>query len=176
MFRAVALIVAMSQATYAFAPATFGIFRNLAHSGRAFPASEMAAVAVAAATLQFFAICAFFSGRSPRQTPDRGASANSPFPANQSWGQSMLELRLNCECCDRDLPPSSKDAVICTFECTFCTICADEVFGGVCPNCGGNLVARPIRPPDMLQKAPASTKRVLKQDDCTSPPFAPSVP
>ena len=82
--------------------------------------------------------------------------------------ESMLELRPNCECCDRDLPPSSKEAVICTFECTFCTTCADEVLGGICPNCGGNLVARPIRPPEMLQKAPASTKRVVKQGGCVA--------
>jgi uncharacterized protein len=77
-----------------------------------------------------------------------------------------LELRPNCECCDRDLPPSSKDAVICTFECTFCTTCAADILGWVCPNCCGNLVARPIRPPLMLQKVPASTKRVLKQGGC----------
>ena len=49
----------------------------------------------------------------------------------------MLELRPNCECCDVDLPPDSLDARICTFECTFCAGCVDEVLGGVCPNCGG---------------------------------------
>jgi uncharacterized protein len=58
-----------------------------------------------------------------------------------------LELRPNCECCDRDLPPSSKDAVICTFECTFCTTCAADILGWVCPNCCGNLVA-PLRHSD----------------------------
>ncbi len=74
----------------------------------------------------------------------------------------MLELRPNCECCDRDLPPSSAGARICTFECTFCARCADERFGGVCPNCGGDLVARPIRPPAMLARHPASAVRVTK--------------
>ena len=74
----------------------------------------------------------------------------------------MLQLRPNCECCDRDLPPASPDARICTFECTFCADCADEVFHGVCPNCGGNLVARPIRPASKLQKNPPSAERVLK--------------
>jgi hypothetical protein len=74
----------------------------------------------------------------------------------------MLQLRPNCECCDRDLPPASPDARICTFECTFCTDCADEVFHGICPNCGGNLVARPIRPASKLQKNPPLTERVLK--------------
>jgi uncharacterized protein len=78
----------------------------------------------------------------------------------------MLELRPNCECCDLDLPPSSKEALICTFECTFCATCAREILGGICPNCGGNLVARPIRPAHLLQKAPASTKRVLKEGGC----------
>jgi hypothetical protein len=74
----------------------------------------------------------------------------------------LLELRPNCERCDRDLPPESKDARICTYECTFCADCTDTVFKGVCPNCGGNLMVRPIRPPAMLLKHPASTKRVLK--------------
>ncbi len=74
----------------------------------------------------------------------------------------MLALRPNCECCDRDLPAGSPDARICTFECTFCADCAREVFGGICPNCGGNLVQRPIRPPAMLRRFPASTERVLK--------------
>jgi hypothetical protein len=78
----------------------------------------------------------------------------------------MLELRPNCECCDRDLPPGSPDARICTFECTFCAACADDVLRGRCPNCGGNLVARPIRPEAMLARAPASARRVLKADGC----------
>lgn len=80
----------------------------------------------------------------------------------------MLELRPNCECCDKDLPPQSKDAVICTFECTFCCDCADGVLKGRCPNCGGNFVPRPMRPEAMLAKYPASTKRVLKKDGCAA--------
>lgn len=58
----------------------------------------------------------------------------------------MLELRPNCECCDRDLPPESTDARICSFECTFCADCADAKLRNVCPNCGGGFVPRPIRP------------------------------
>ena len=73
----------------------------------------------------------------------------------------MLELRPNCECCDRDLPPDSGQAMICTYECTFCVDCADTVLGGICPNCGGELVRRPIRPAAMLAKDPASQSRVL---------------
>jgi hypothetical protein len=78
----------------------------------------------------------------------------------------VLELRPNCECCDRDLPPDSADARICTFECTFCAACAEDVLRGRCPNCGGNLVARPIRPDALLARAPASTRRVLKAQGC----------
>jgi hypothetical protein len=78
----------------------------------------------------------------------------------------MLELRPNCECCDRDLPPDSRDARICTYECTFCAECAEAVLKGVCPNCGGNFSPRPIRPGHMLLKHPASTKRVVKDDGC----------
>ncbi len=78
----------------------------------------------------------------------------------------MLELRPNCECCDKDLPPESPDARICTFECTFCVDCATGVLGGICPNCGGNLVTRPIRPAQALQRFPAATDRVLKPEGC----------
>ena len=78
----------------------------------------------------------------------------------------MLELRPNCECCDRDLPPTSVEARICTFECTFCEACATNVLKGRCPNCGGDLVRRPIRPAAALAKFPASTNRVLKAEGC----------
>lgn len=74
----------------------------------------------------------------------------------------MLALRPNCECCDRDLPPESPEARICTFECTFCADCVEARLAGTCPNCGGNLVARPIRPAQLLGKYPGSTERVLK--------------
>ena len=78
----------------------------------------------------------------------------------------MLELRPNCECCDKDLPPDAADALICTFECTFCADCAENRLGGVCPNCGGNFSPRPIRPGALLAKYPPSTKRVLKAEGC----------
>jgi uncharacterized protein len=80
----------------------------------------------------------------------------------------MLDLRPNCECCDKDLPPASLEARICTYECTFCTNCADNRLHGICPNCGGELVRRPVRPAAMLAKHPASTKRVLKPAGCGS--------
>lgn len=78
----------------------------------------------------------------------------------------MLELRPNCECCDADLPPEATDAVICSFECTFCRHCADTVLGGRCPNCGGGFVARPIRPARLLVKYPPSTARKVKEGGC----------
>jgi len=78
----------------------------------------------------------------------------------------MLELRPNCECCDRDLPPESQEAMICSFECTFCRSCATITLGGKCPNCGGELSRRPIRPAEKLAKFPASTQRKLKATGC----------
>lgn len=76
----------------------------------------------------------------------------------------MLDMRPNCECCDRDLPPDRGGAVICTFECTFCAACASGVLNGRCPNCTGDLVPRPIRPTHLLPRAPGSTRRVLKAE------------
>ncbi len=78
----------------------------------------------------------------------------------------MLQLRPNCECCNRDLPPDCAEALICSFECTFCRACAEARLQGRCPNCGGELVARPRRPAEKLQKFPASSERVFKPDGC----------
>lgn len=81
----------------------------------------------------------------------------------------MLELRPNCECCDVDLPYDSGKAMICTFECTFCADCVDNVLGGKCPNCGGGFVPRPVRPAHLLEKYPPSAKRVLSErSDCVA--------
>jgi hypothetical protein len=77
-----------------------------------------------------------------------------------------LALRPNCECCDRDLPPDAQDAMICTFECTFCHDCVDTKLHGICPNCGGNFSPRPIRSANKLAKYPASIMRVLKPEGC----------
>jgi len=79
----------------------------------------------------------------------------------------MLELRPNCECCDRDLPPDAA-ARICSFECTFCECCAAEKLKGVCPNCGGELVRRPVRPQSKLEKYPPSTRRIVKREGCAA--------
>jgi len=74
----------------------------------------------------------------------------------------MLQMRPNCECCGVDLPPGSGEARICSFECTFCAACADQRLEGKCPNCGGELIARPTRAAALLGKFPASSERVLK--------------
>jgi hypothetical protein len=76
-----------------------------------------------------------------------------------------LELRPNCECCDKDLPANATDARICSFECTFCADCVENVLHNVCPNCGGGFERRPVRPANAwrpgvsLATRPASTKR-----------------
>jgi hypothetical protein len=77
-----------------------------------------------------------------------------------------LQLRPNCEYCDRDLPPASPLARICSFECTFCADCVETKLHNVCPNCGGGFAPRPIRPAQAwrpgvsLATRPASDKRV----------------
>jgi hypothetical protein len=73
----------------------------------------------------------------------------------------MLALRPDCECCDKDLPPEVEDAMICSFECTFCVSCVQYELGGICPNCGGEFTNRPIRPANKLAKFPSSKERVF---------------
>ena len=76
----------------------------------------------------------------------------------------MLELRPTCEHCNKPLPPESAEARICTYECTFCASCVENVIGNVCPNCGGGFERRPVRPAknwkgdNYLGEDPASTK------------------
>jgi hypothetical protein len=78
----------------------------------------------------------------------------------------MLQLRPNCEWCDKDLPPDAADARICSYECTFCADCVDKYLDNVCPNCGGGFAPRPIRPlrewrPDVsCANQPPSTERI----------------
>jgi uncharacterized protein len=82
----------------------------------------------------------------------------------------MLQLRPYCECCGCDLAADSGEARICSFECTFCAACTENNLQGRCPNCGGELVARPRRAAEMLLKYPASTEKIVRPDSC-----APSV-
>jgi len=74
-------------------------------------------------------------------------------------GSSMLEMRPDCESCGADLPPDSRDARICSFECTFCVRCVEEVLHGVCPNCGGTFSERPTRTGGMLERRPGASRR-----------------
>jgi hypothetical protein len=79
----------------------------------------------------------------------------------------MLELRPNCEYCDKDLPPDSTEACICSYECTFCSSCVENLLRNVCPNCGGGFTLRPVRPKIAhrnnvsIINQPASSKRVI---------------
>jgi len=83
----------------------------------------------------------------------------------------MLELKPNCEFCDTDLPPDSMDARICSYECTFCRHCVEDVLKNVCPNCGGGFSPRPVRPATSrvkgtgLQHHPASERRIHTRFD-----------
>lgn len=77
----------------------------------------------------------------------------------------MLDIRPTCEHCNKSLPHDSSEAMICTFECTFCKDCVTTVLQEVCPNCGGNFTARPIRPTQLLKKYPVSQKIVHKPVD-----------
>ena len=74
----------------------------------------------------------------------------------------MLEIRLNCENCDKPLPNDSDEAMICTYECTFCKNCVETVLRNVCPNCGGGFEKRPTRPKGQLKKYPPRADKVLK--------------
>ncbi len=83
----------------------------------------------------------------------------------------MLKLKPTCENCDKGLPPNSPEARICSFECTFCVTCVDEVLQNVCPNCGGGFEPRPIRPVTQwrsnvsVEFQPGSTEIVHKPVD-----------
>ncbi|MEO5668320.1 MAG: DUF1272 domain-containing protein [Bdellovibrionota bacterium] len=73
-----------------------------------------------------------------------------------------LELILNCECCNCELAPGSTVAVICSFERTFCTMCAEEKLNFSCPNCAGELIVLPRCSLEMLLNTPASSTRIFK--------------
>ncbi|MEM7327957.1 MAG: DUF1272 domain-containing protein [Pseudomonadota bacterium] len=76
-----------------------------------------------------------------------------------------LDMRPGCERCDTDLPADQSGAYICSFECTFCATCTEIIFKHVCPNCGGDLVSRPLRSGAALARFPASTERIYKPID-----------
>jgi hypothetical protein len=105
----------------------------------------------------------------------RSASTNKESNAGALHkGNVMLELRPTCENCNKPLPPSSTEAMICTYECTFCKTCVTEVLENVCPNCGGGFCQRPNRPAknwqgdNYLDKDPAATTIRHKPVDVTA--------
>lgn len=77
----------------------------------------------------------------------------------------MLDIRPTCENCNKSLPFDSQEAMICTFECTFCKDCVENILQHVCPNCGGGFEKRPLRPTALLKKHPVSTKVIHKPVD-----------
>jgi uncharacterized protein len=77
----------------------------------------------------------------------------------------MLELRPICENCGKDLPYNSTEAMICTFECTFCKDCVNDILHNVCPNCTGGFEKRPVRPKEKLLKYPPKTEKHFKPVD-----------
>lgn len=77
----------------------------------------------------------------------------------------MLEIRPTCENCNKSLPFDSTEAMICSFECTYCKDCAQNKLKNVCPNCGGGFQFRPIRPESLLKKYPASAVVVYNPKD-----------
>ena len=83
----------------------------------------------------------------------------------------MLKLKPSCEHCDKALPPDSKEARICSYECTFCTECVESVLLNVCPNCGGGFCERPARPKTELRSGtglsfhPATEAKTFKPVD-----------
>lgn len=77
----------------------------------------------------------------------------------------MLEIRPCCEHCGKSLPPAATDAMVCSYECTFCKDCVDNVLLNVCPNCGGGFEKRPIRNREKLLKDPPTTKAIFKPVD-----------
>jgi len=74
----------------------------------------------------------------------------------------MLEIRQCCENCGKSLQNDSNEAMICTFECTFCAQCVENIIENVCPNCGGGFEKRPTRPNSLLPKYPAKIESVFK--------------
>ncbi len=77
----------------------------------------------------------------------------------------MLEIRPVCENCGKNLPNDTTEAMICSFECTYCKECVETILENVCPNCGGGFEKRPTRPKELLKKYPAFTEPYLKPID-----------
>lgn len=67
-----------------------------------------------------------------------------------------LEMKQRCEKC-LTLLDTQSDAYICSFECTYCAICAEKL-NNICGHCGGELVRRPRRgQPVPVSPSPAAS-------------------
>ena len=75
----------------------------------------------------------------------------------------MLEIRQCCENCGKSLSNDSNEAMICSFECTFCIQCVENILENVCPNCGGGFEKWPTRPNSQLIKYPMRIDKIFKQ-------------
>ncbi|HKU92226.1 MAG TPA: DUF1272 domain-containing protein [Sphingomicrobium sp.] len=117
---------------------------------------------------------------------DASRSFSLALPHSRSWKSicrdvhthsnqgCMLNMRPNCECCDRDLPAASDGAFICSFECTYCHRCATRL-DHICINCGGTLEPRPVRRQSLLDRFPPSSERVVREVPCFALGKPPSV-
>ena len=73
----------------------------------------------------------------------RRLAAGLAQPAAAAASPGRLLMRERCMTCATALPWEA-DALICSFECTYCASCAATA-NNVCPDCGGELVRRPRR-------------------------------
>lgn len=76
-----------------------------------------------------------------------------------------MEIRTSCENCDKPLPNASSEAMICTYDCTFCKTCVETLLHNVCPNCGGGFTSRPTRPKEGLERNPPRADKLHKPVD-----------
>jgi len=74
----------------------------------------------------------------------------------------VLELRPNCECCDRDLPPDATDDRICTMNAPSAPPAPRMCSMVLAQLRRYSYAATDPPPPEMLVRHPASTKRVVK--------------
>jgi MFS family permease len=155
----IGLLAATNQFTYSLAPGLLGMLRDAT--------GDYQAAVLLCIGMELLGAAVIVAGHRIGKRAQAARSAGMvalQSPGAIPSGDAMLQLRPNCECCDRDLPPDSREAMICSFECTFCRTCVETVLGGRCPNCGGEFVQRPIRPPAKLAKYPASVERVVRRE------------
>src|SRR5439155_7024245 len=91
----------------------------------------------------------------------------------------MLQLRPTCKNCNAALPPNSAAAMICTFECTFCRSCVENILDNVYKNYRGDFCSQPIRPKNDWKGRTISTRILQAQQSSIVPwiqPFTSGLP